>query len=233
MSYGGYQDQGNPYGTPYNAASNTEAGYGRGQQEQHELQTYQPGQYESYGQQQPSNNAPAASGQYGDYSAPAPAPAVHDGYRGGGNDFFSKRERIGREIEQLDRDIGDISKRQEQALRSTNPEREQQQIQEMIQRFRMTAQDLRSQLQALTNEAGADKGKQTHVNSLKDSLKSRMRGMMELETSYNQQVREQMARQFLIVNPDATPEQARDAVADQSFNEGGIFQQAVRITSPR
>ncbi|KAJ9141614.1 t-SNARE [Coniochaeta hoffmannii] len=229
MSYGGYQDQGNPYGNPYTSASNTEAGYGRGQQgqqEQHELQTYQPGQYESYGQQQSYNNAPAASGAYGDYSSPAPA--GQDGYGGGGNDFYNKREQIGRQIEELDREIEQISNKQEQALQSTNPESEQQQIQLMIQRFRMTAQGIRSQLQSLKNEAGADKAKQNHIDLLMRNFRSRHERLLQLESNYNQQVRAQMARQYRVVNPDATEEEARNAVADQSFEQGGIFQQALR-----
>ncbi|KAH8911837.1 t-SNARE [Coniochaeta sp. PMI_546] len=221
MSYGGYQDQGNPYGTPYTSSPNTEAGYGRGQ-EQHELQNYQPGQYESYGQQQ-SQNAPPASGGYGDYSTPA----AQDGYGGGGN-FFDRRTQVSGQIDELDREIEDISDKQGQALQSTNPEREQQQIQEMIQRFRLTASGIRSQIQSLKNEAGADQAKLQHVNLLMNNFRSRYDRLLQLESNYNQQVRTQMARQYQIVNPNATPEEARDAVADQSFQDGGIFQQALR-----
>lgn len=220
MSYGGYQDQGNPYGNPYTSASNAGTGYGHGQ-EQHELQTYQPGQYESYGQQ-PGQNAPATSGAYGDYSAPA----TNSGYGGGGN-FFEMRTQVGAQVEALDREIEDISDKQGQALQSTNPEREQQQIQEMLQRFRLTASNVRSQIQSLKNEAGADQSKQQHVNLLMNEFKSRYDRLLQLESSYNQQVRSQMARQYQIVNPNATEAEAFEAVADQSFEQGGIFQQAV------
>lgn len=227
MSYGGYQDQGNPYGNPYTSASNTEAGHGRGrQEEQHELQTYQPGRYESYGQQQSYSNAPAASQAYGDYSAPAPA--ARDGY-GAGSDFFSNRARIAQQIEQLDHDLNDMSTLQEEARQSMDPTREQQQIRELTQRFRMTAQAIRSELQTLTNEAGTDRGKQSHVNSLKESLKAKVNRMLQAESSYNEHVRREMARQYQIVNPGVSDEEARAAVADQSFESGGIFQQAVCI----
>lgn len=223
MSYGGYQDQGNPYGAPYNSASNTEAGYGRAQ-EQHELQNYQPGQYESYGQQQQpqqSYTEPAASGGYGGYNAPAAS---------GANNFFDRRTQVGGQIEELDREIQEISNKQRQALDSTNPEREQREIQEQIQRFRLTAQEIRSQLQTLMNEAGEDQTKSQHVKALMTSFRSRHAQLQSLESSYNQQVRTQMARQYQIVNPNVTEEEARNAVQDQSFAQGGIFQQAVRIS---
>ncbi|OIW23621.1 t-SNARE [Coniochaeta ligniaria NRRL 30616] len=219
MSYGGYQDQGNPYGTPYNSASNTEAGYGRGQ-EQHELQNYQPGQYESYGQQQ-SHNAPAASGGYGDYSTPAAS-------NGAANSFFGRRDYINEQIRELDGELVGISEKQDNALGSTTPEREQQQIQEMIQRFKMTASGIRSQIQSLKNEAGADKAQEQHVDLLMKNFKSKYDRLLQLESSYNQKVRTQMARQYQIVNPDASLEEALGAVQDQSFQDGGVFAQAIR-----
>ncbi|KAB5525730.1 t-SNARE [Coniochaeta sp. 2T2.1] len=224
MSYGGYKDQGNPYGnpSPYNSASNTEAGYGQGGQEQHELQTYQPGQYESYGQQQQPqsyNNAPASNTQYGDFSAPSAAAEPQS--------FFQRRTDVGRRIEELDREIGEIRSLQHAALGSTNPDREQAQVEEQVQRFRLTAQDVRAQIQALKNEAGADQTKVQHVNLLMKDFRSRYDTLLQLESNFNRSLRGQMERQYRAVNPDASEEEIQAVVQGRTAADGGIFQQAL------
>jgi len=228
MSYGGYQDQGNPYGNPYTSASNTEAGYGRGQQgqqEQHELQTYQPGQYESYGQQQSYNNAPATSGAYGDYSAPAPA--GQDGYgapAGGAQSFFQRRQAIYAELEQLDGQIEDISRRQTAVFNNPDPGRAEQQLDSEVQQFRLTLTHIGDELRELkrlaTNEAELK-----HVAALRDSFKEKTTRWQQQDSRYRQQQAHQIARQARVVNPDVTDEEIRSIM--ESGNEGGVFQQAV------
>jgi syntaxin 1B/2/3 len=227
MSYGGYQDQGNPYGTPYNSASNTEAGYGRGQQEQHELQTYQPGQYESYGQQQSHNNAPAASGRYDDYSTPAP-PAAQDGHGavggGGAGNFFSRRDAIDKQLEALDKQINDLGTRQGMVFRSADPSRADQQLDGEVQQLRLTLTHIGDELRELKALARSP-AELRHVAALRDSFKERTTRWQQQDSSYRQQQADQIARQARVVNPDVTEDEIRSIL--ESGNEGGVFQQAV------
>jgi syntaxin 1B/2/3 len=209
MSYGGYKDQGNPYGNPYTSASNTEAGYGQGQ-EQHEMQTYtQQGQY---GEQQyntlESYNAPPADLQ----------------------DFLRRRNGVAEQISKLGGETDSISTKQREALRSASPEHLQQEVQEMIQRFRLTASNIRSQIQALNDEATRE-GNETkvqHVNILFGDFKNKLSALQQAESGYNQDLRQRMMREYRIVHPNAPDEEAMRAVSDQaSYGEGGVFTQAV------
>lgn len=223
MSYGGYQDQGNPYGNPYTSASNTEAGYGRGQ-EQHELQNYQPGQYESYGQQQ-SYNAPAAQGGYGDYSAPTPS-------NGGANSFFERRAATYQQIQALDGEIAKISDSQNAVLASTDPTRPQQQLDSVVGQFRLTLTHIGDELRELKALASNDT-EMKHVTALRDAFKEKTARWQQLDSQYRQQTAAQISRQIRIVNPDATDGEIRSIV--ESGNDEGVFQQAVsrRVCEPK
>lgn len=206
------------YGNPYANAPSAEAG-------QHEMQNYaQPYAQESnpYAQDGTQNYQQQQS-----YDAPGGA---YGGYGGGEqrNDFFSKVTRSKEQIDGLDNEISRIDQKQNQALSSTNPTYDQQEVQELIQAFRMNCSNIRAQLQELKNEAGTNANKNDRVRLLMDAFKEKHRRLFEQEQRYQQGVRAAMERQYQIVNPGATPEEARQAVQDNDFNsQGGLFQQAV------
>jgi syntaxin 1B/2/3 len=227
------------YSNPYANAPGAEAGYGHGR-EQHEMQNYaQPYAQESnpYAQETTpysQGGNPYAQDDTDNYQQPqahdAPGGA-NQGYGGGehGNDFFSKLTHARGQIGELDNEIFYIDQKQKEALSSTNPARDQQEVEQMIQTFKMKCSDIRAQLQALKNEAGSDRSKAQHVNTSMGDFKRKYQRLLEQERKYQQDVRTAMERQYLIVNQDATPEEARRAVEETDFNsQGGLFQQAVR-----
>lgn len=222
MSYGGYQDQGNPYGNPYTSAPNAETGYGRGQ-EQHELQTYQPGQYESYGQQQ--YNAPATSGRYGDFSAPAPVPEpAPTASNGETNRFFQRRSDAYKQIQALDQKIADITGAQNAVLSDMDQTRAQQYLDSLVGDFRLTLTHIGDELREL-KALSRSEPELKHVAALRDSFKEKTTRWQQLDAQYRQRSAAQIGRQARIVNPDVTDDEIRSIM--ENGNEEGVFQQAL------
>lgn len=189
MSYGGSADQGSSYAN----ASNTEAGYSRGQ-EQHEMQNYS-----QLGQQQSTSDYPR-------------------------DPFWDLRSSIGQQVEALDNDIRQIAQKQNQVLNSTNPAQDQQQLDDLVSRFRLSSSNILSQIHELKDLANSqDKVKQ--FNTLRTNFKHKVGGLNELEKGFRESSAMQFGRQYRIANPEASDAEVADAL-ESGVNEG-IFQQAV------
>ncbi|RKU44435.1 hypothetical protein DL546_007360 [Coniochaeta pulveracea] len=239
------------YGNPYASAPNAEAGYGRGQ-EQHEMQNYaQPYAQESnpyaqettpYSQDGSSPYAQAGNpyaqdntntnGQQQSYGAPA---GGYQAYGGGAqkNDFYTKVSESRNRIDQLREDLDQMDSKMNKAVVSTEPARDQQEVHQAVERFRLTCASIRAQLQELKNEADADarsgnNGKSRQITPLWNAFQEKHRAFLDRERKYRNDISEAMVRQYQIVNQDATPEEARRAVEETDFNrQGGLFQQAL------
>ncbi|RWA10929.1 hypothetical protein EKO27_g4175 [Xylaria grammica] len=69
------------------------------------------------------------------------------------------------------------------------------------------------------------------VRRVDTRLKDAIRAYQQVESSYRKRTEEQMARQYRIVRPDATEEEVRAAVEDQTG--GQVFQQALMQSNRR
>lgn len=69
--------------------------------------------------------------------------------------------------------------------------------------------------------------KNTQVQSLKRAFKSQLDDFYKEESDYGKRYRDAIARQYRIVNPEATEQEVNEA-ANADWGEEGIFQQAVR-----
>lgn len=68
--------------------------------------------------------------------------------------------------------------------------------------------------------------KDTQLKSLKTYFKSELDKYQSIERDYQQKYREQIARQYRIVNPDASEEEVREAT-QADWGDEGVFQTAV------
>lgn len=68
--------------------------------------------------------------------------------------------------------------------------------------------------------------KKTQLQSLQTFFKSELDKYQSIERNYQQKYREQIARQYRIVNPDATEDEVHEAAQADWSNEG-VFQTAV------
>lgn len=68
--------------------------------------------------------------------------------------------------------------------------------------------------------------KNSQVGQLKSSFKKQLEEYRSEEASYERRYREQIARQYRIVNPDASEDEVREA-QDADWGSEGVFQTAV------
>lgn len=69
--------------------------------------------------------------------------------------------------------------------------------------------------------------KSTQLQSIKTFFRSELEKYQAIESEYRQKYREQISRQYRIVNPDASEDEIRQA-ADANWGDEGVFQTAVR-----
>ncbi|KAF7542321.1 hypothetical protein G7Z17_g11678 [Cylindrodendrum hubeiense] len=205
MSQGQYNQN------PYQEGPPQEAGYGGyGQanpyaqdqqgQNQYELQDYQ--------QQQPPSSAALSQ-----------------------NDFLNRVQSLRNDIKALTTDIDYIGQLHQRTLSSTDGAANEQLEQYVAQtQIRNTAikdgiKGLERDLAKTTDSARNTKS--TQLQSLKTFFKSELDKYQSIERDYRQRYRDQIARQYRIVNPDATEEQVQEA-AEADWGNEGVFQTALR-----
>jgi syntaxin 1B/2/3 len=91
---------------------------------------------------------------------------------------------------------------------------------------------IRDQLKFLANDAnrttdGTRAVKERQVSTIKAQFERELRNYQEEESSFRARYRDQIARQYRIVNPEASEDEVRQATEADWGNEG-VFQTAVR-----
>jgi syntaxin 1B/2/3 len=84
------------------------------------------------------------------------------------------------------------------------------------------------ELDALKTQDGSKSLKARQAKQLKTEFERALSDYRQEEVSYSQRYRDQIARQYRIVNPEATEEQVNEAV-NQDWGNEGVFQTAVSI----
>ncbi|KAK4453822.1 putative snare domain-protein [Podospora aff. communis PSN243] len=201
---------------PYNQAPATEAGYNYGQpygqQEQHEMQPY--------GQQQ---------GQYGQQEYEQPQqPTAHVLSQG---DFLSRVSAIRNDIQSLGVNVQNIATLHQRALTS-NDGSAQRQLDDLVAQTQLKNTSIRGQIQQLKGDAerttdGSFGLKKRQYEIINNEFKAAIQKFIQEESQYKERYREQISRQYRIINPQATEEEVRQA-ADADWGNEGIFQTALK-----
>lgn len=202
MSYNQYQQN------PYTQGSAAEQGYGQqpygGQaQEQHEMQPY--------GQQAPAG--PSTLSQ---------------------TEFLNKVSYVRTEIRQLTVDVNSIEQAHQRALGGNTDSYAQTELENLVSETQLRNTRIRDSIRQLKTDAerthdSTQAIKTRQFDTLNNDFKKELQRYMEKEKEYKDRYREQVARQYRIVNPEASDDEVR-AVADGDPNSEGIFQQAVSIS---
>lgn len=90
---------------------------------------------------------------------------------------------------------------------------------------------IRDQIKFLETDAARSGGavaKDSQIRSLKNMFKSRLEQYQDEERQYRKRYQEQIARQYRIVNPEASEEEVREA-STANWGDEGVFQTAVSI----
>ncbi|OTB06977.1 hypothetical protein M426DRAFT_318341 [Hypoxylon sp. CI-4A] len=184
---------------PYEEAPSAEQGYGYGQD--HELQNYPQ-------QQQPASDTLSQQ------------------------DFLGRIQFLRNEIGTLTNNVRTIASLHQRALAESDGGVASQQLERIVADTRTLNAGIRDQLKFLANDANrtTDAGrvvKERQVNTIRSEFERELRSYQEEESSYSQRYRDQIARQYRIVNPDATEDEVRQATEADWGNEG-VFQTALR-----
>ena len=247
--YGGEQG-GNPYGgqsggygtsNPYGGDGYGQGGYGQQQQGgldappiQHQNSTYSQRTQESQYSQTQQQGAPAGAppmpgqiepqqGQHVQYVPPASVISRQD--------FLSRVEAVKADIRTLTTQVGNIASMHQRTLSSPDNSSSSAQLESLITDTQVLNTSIKDQIKFLETDAARSKDdqvKNTQVTQLKTSFQKQLQEYRQEEASYERRYREQIARQYRIVNPEATDSEVREATNADWGNEG-VFQTAVSL----
>ncbi|XXH03517.1 Tripeptidyl-peptidase sed2 [Hypoxylon texense] len=184
-------------GNPYQQGPSAEQGYGYDQE--HELQSYP---------QQPASDTLSQQ------------------------DFLGRIQFLRNEVGTLSSNVRSIASLHQRALAEADGGVASQQLERIVADTQTLNGGIRDQLKFLANDANRTTGagrslKERQVSTIKAEFERELRNYQEEEGSYRQRYREQIARQYRIVNPDATEDEVHMATEADWGNEG-VFQTALR-----
>ncbi|KAI1193089.1 t-SNARE [Nemania serpens] len=184
---------------PYQQGPSAEQGYGYDQD--HELQ--------DYGQQQPA--------------APQTLPQ---------HEFLGRIDFLRNEIGTLTDNVQAIASLHQRSLAEADGGVAGQQLERIVAETQSLNGGIRDQLRFLANDAnrtvdGSRAVKERQVSTIKAQFERELRSYQEEESSFRGRYRDQIARQYRIVNPDASEDEVREATEADWGNEG-VFQTALR-----
>lgn len=246
MSYGGYQQYGgNPYdnpaggqqytsgaaptqyGNPYsqtNTATHGQAGYGASDSYATTAQNGAAPAAQPYGQQPYGLQPTVAPGQQ------APPRVLSN------QDFLARVENTRSDIRQLTSNVSEIGTIHQRILGSPDNTASAQ-LEHLVSQTQVLNTRIKDQIKALeadTAKSGKNTTKESQIRTLKQNFKSQLEDYQKEEQTYRQRYKEQIARQYRIVNPEASESEVREAT-EADWEDEGIFQTAVcwKDSNPR
>ncbi|KAF4977853.1 hypothetical protein FZEAL_5697 [Fusarium zealandicum] len=205
MSHGQYNQN------PYQEGPGQESGYGYGQANPYAQDA--PAQGQNQYEMQDYSQQPAASSSLSQ------------------QEFLNRVQNLRNEIKSLTTDVDYIGQLHQRTLGSTDGTANQELEQFVAQtQIRNTAikdgiKGLERDLAKTTDTSRTTKN--TQLQSLKTFFKSELDKYQSIERDYQQRYRDQIARQYRIVNPDASEQEVQEAAQADWGNEG-VFQTALR-----
>ncbi|ROV93767.1 hypothetical protein VSDG_07007 [Cytospora chrysosperma] len=215
MSYSQYS------GNPYQAAPAQESGYGNPYgnpnpynegTEQHEMQQFNQGQ--GQGQQNPYGTTQQSS---------------HNTLSQ--QDFLQRVSHVRNEIRSLTTDVHGIASLHHAALGGSD-DTAQRKLDNLVASTQLKNTSIRDQIRSLKADVerttdGSAGMKKRQFEALNGDFKKELQNYLQEEQQYRDRYRDQIARQYRIVNPEATEEEVREA-ADTDWGNEGVFQTALR-----
>lgn len=147
-------------------------------------------------------------------------------------EFLGRIDLLHNEIGTLTNNVQAIASLHQRALGEADGGSSTQQLERMIAETQSLNAGIRDQLKFLMDDAnrtadGSRTLKHKQVHNLKAKFDRELRSYQEEERSFQARYRDQIARQYRIVNPDATEDEVREATEADWGNEG-VFQTALR-----
>ncbi|KAK8069123.1 hypothetical protein PG994_005739 [Apiospora phragmitis] len=148
------------------------------------------------------------------------------------NDFLQRVGHLRNELTSFQKNVQAISSMHARALDEADNGMSAQQVERLTVETRALIQGIRDQLKFLAQDAantqdGSKTTKNNQVNTIKNNFQNELHAYQDAENAYRQRYREQIARQYRIVNPNATEQEVQEAASTDWGNEG-VFQTALR-----
>jgi len=147
-------------------------------------------------------------------------------------DFLSRVEAASREIDALSGNISQIANLHQRAISSPDSSASSA-LENLVSQTQILNTRIRDQIKYLETDAARSGGavtKDAQIRSLKTQFKNRLEQYQAEERTYRKRYQEQIARQYRIVNPDASDEEVQEA-ATANWGDEGVFQTAVSFPS--
>ncbi|KAF2865529.1 t-SNARE [Massariosphaeria phaeospora] len=226
MSSGYQQYGGNPYGQ-------SEAGYGGsnpygGTQEASNPYGGAPVDQQLNPPLPPLNQGDSTYSQASQYSQPAALP-THGSAPLSQQDFLARIDGAKGRITQLSSNIRDIASIHQRMLSSPD-DRSTAQLEGIVSDTQIRNTQIKDEIKFLERDAAREPSnslKRGQVENLKRSFKTQLEGFQKEESDYSKRYCEAIARQYRIVNPEATDMEVQEA-ANANWGDEGIFQQALK-----
>lgn len=155
-----------------------------------------------------------------------PAPTLSN------SDFLSRVEAVKADIRTLTTSVSQIASLHQRSIASPDAGSTSA-LEALITQTQVLNTSIKDQIKFLETDAVRAKDNQvktTQVGALKGSFTKQLQEYRVEEASYGKRYREQIARQYRIVNPEATEAEVQEATEADWGNEG-VFQTAVRFFS--
>lgn len=185
--------------------------------------------YQNQGHEMQNYGAPQQQQQQ--QQAPAAAPHVLSQ-----QDFLGRIGHLRNEIGTVTRNIEAIASLHQHSLAESDNGLSSQQLERIVAETQNLNAAIRDQLKFLANDANKDTGsarslKERQVNTIKNEFERELHSYQSEESAFRQRYRDQIARQYRIVNPEASEDEVRQA-AEADWGNEGVFQTAVRFCIP-
>ncbi|KAL0573274.1 hypothetical protein V5O48_008681 [Marasmius crinis-equi] len=125
--------------------------------------------------------------------------------------------------------IGDLHSRSLAITDDAAAQRDATQLDELVEDTSALSATLKRRIKALEKQGGSGRDGQVRKQQtalVKSKFVEAIQNYQQVEQQYRTKYKQRMERQFKIVKPDATPEEVRAVVNDESG--GQVFQQAVQ-----
>jgi syntaxin 1B/2/3 len=224
----------NQYTNPrrHNPYDDVEAGYDnfQGPDNRHhenalQSQRYEPPAIVNYAQNGlpfvQSNGLPPSQAYGGTNATPHPTVLTKEV-------FLARIVSVEKDIEDLSIYITQISTLHQRAITSTDSSSSTA-LESTIAQTQVLNTRIRDQIRYLETDAarsGGNKLKNSQIRSVKNQFKNRIEQFQQAEADYRERYQQQIARQYLVVHPDADEAEVLEA-SQADWGDEGVFQAAV------
>ncbi|KAG9253473.1 t-SNARE [Emericellopsis atlantica] len=148
-------------------------------------------------------------------------------------DFLHRVQDLRNQIDSFTSDLTTISQLHQRVLNSASGhDQHGQQLDQLLAQTQLRVASIKDGIKALEHDlarttGGARGVKTTQLDTLRSSFRRELDTFRSLESDYRARYREQIARQYRIINPDADEHEVQQATEADWGNEG-VFQAALR-----